>query len=107
MLPTDVARPRLRARAALPADSAQLRRRIQSALEDGDTDYVRAVLADPSAALSDDDRASYAHLLRFSARLRPGESVDARDEAAVRALHPPAVASWVARVVLHEGNEVA
>lgn len=91
-------------RAAPPADSAQLRRRIQSALEDGDLDYVRAVLADPSVALSDDERASYARLLRFSARLCPGESVDARDEAAVRALRPPAVAGWLA---LHEGNEIA
>jgi hypothetical protein len=73
-------------------------------LEDGDTGYVRAVLEDASAPLSDDDRASYARLLRFSARLRPGESVDARDEAAVRALRAPATPVWAA---LHEGVEIA
>jgi hypothetical protein len=85
-------------------DAAWLRRRIQSALEEGDTAYVREVLADPSAALSDEDRASYARLLRFSARLRPAPPVDPRDEAAVRALRPQAAAAWVA---LHEGNEIA
>jgi hypothetical protein len=93
-----------RKHAVQPVDPAQLRRRIQSALEDGDTAYIREVLADPAAVLSDDDRAGYARLLRFSARFRPGEPVDARDEAAVRGLRPGAVAGWVA---LHEGKEIA
>ena len=88
---------------ALP-DPAHLRRRLQSALEDGDLAYVREVLADPSAALSDEERASYGRLFRFSARLRPAEPADPRDAAAIEALRPRAVAGWVA---VHEGNEIA